>query len=65
MDENGKRLVQEMASYKKSQMALESMSESIRRKMAFIQKKQGKNLKERAAEAKAARKAKEGNEERR
>ena len=60
MDENGKRLVREMASYKKSQMTWESMSESIRRKMASIQKEQGKNMKERAAEAKAARKARDG-----
>ena len=59
MDENGRKLLKEMASYKKSQMTLESMSESIRSKMASIQKKQGKNIKERAAEAKAARKARE------
>jgi len=57
MDENGKRLVNEMASYEKSQMTLESMIESIRQKMASIQKEQGKNVKERAAEAKAERKA--------
>jgi len=44
MDENGRRIVREMASYKKSQMTLESMSESIRRKMASIQKEQGKNV---------------------
>ncbi len=44
MDENGKRLVLEMASYEDYQMTWESMSESIRRKMASIQKKQGKNV---------------------
>ena len=65
MDENGRKLLKEMASYKDYQMTWESMSESIRRKMASIQKKQGKNVKERAAEAKAAQKAKEGNEEKR
>ncbi len=58
MDENGKRLVKEMASYKKSQMTLETMSESIRRKMASIHKEQGKNIRERAAE-RAAQKARE------
>ena len=50
MDENGKRLVKELASYKKSQMTYEYMHESIRQRMALIQKKQGKNIKERAAE---------------
>ena len=65
MDENGRRIVREMASYKKSQMTLESMSESIRRKMAYIQKEQGKNVTERAAEAKAERKAREGKSGRR
>jgi len=59
MDENGKRLVQEMASYKDHQMTWESMHEGIRQRMALIQKKQGKNVKERAAEAKAERNAKE------
>ena len=58
MDENGKRLVKEMASYKKSQLTYESMSKSIRQHMASIQKEQGENIKERAAE-KAERKAKE------
>ena len=50
MDENGKRLVKEMASYKNSQLTYESMHKSIRQHMASIQKEQGKNIKERAAE---------------
>ena len=51
MDENGRKLLKEMASYKKSQMTYEYMHESIRQRMALIQKEQGKNVIERAAEA--------------
>ena len=49
MDENGKRLVLEMASYKKSQMTYKSMHESIRQRTALIQKKQGKNVRPKKA----------------
>jgi len=58
MDENGKRLVKELVSYK--DLTWEYMHKSIRQRMALIQRKQGKNVKERAAEAKAARKARDG-----
>ena len=42
MDENGRKLLKEMASYKDYQMTWESMSESIRRKMASFKRSKAK-----------------------
>lgn len=51
----------EMASYKKSQLTLESMKKSNRKKMASITKKPRTTIKERAA-AKVERKVKQEKE---
>ena len=50
MDENGRKLLREMASYK--DLTWKSMHESIRQRMALIQKERGKNVRERAIDLK-------------